>query len=530
MIAMPNQTDFSAALARADHELRRRRPEQAIIICEALLRHVPDAVEPRLMIARAEQMRHRPEQMLAQVDYVLTRNPAQFDARLMRIEALIASSDITQARRDIAESLKRSELTPDQLGRVAEIQTQLADHEAALQTLKRAMAASPIPERLALSLLYNLSSAHIALGQMDEAELVLDRLIEKNPSDYDAYYNRATVRTQTEAHNHIDALSKQLDRPNLPPMGEVQLAYALAKEREDLGQYRSSFEALTRGAKRRRENMAYKVEDDLNTINLLQEVFDAGFANTQFEGCPDERPIFIIGMPRSGTTLVDRIITSHSEAESVGEINDLPLAITRLSGPAGSKDALIRRSAKMDIMALGETYLKGFDGRGAFSRRVVDKTPANFLYLALIAKALPNARIIHMKRHPMASGYAMYKVLFRMGYPFSYDLEDIGRYYAVYHRLMAHWHRLFPDRILDVQYEDLVDDQEQYSRQIIAHCGLEWDDACLSFHKNAAPTSTASAAQVRRPLYRGARDLWRHHEDALQPLARIFETEGISCR
>ncbi|GLQ22436.1 hypothetical protein GCM10007853_03100 [Algimonas ampicilliniresistens] len=523
---MPDHQDFSIALARADDLLRRRSPDPAIAICENLLKAAPDAVAPRLMIARAEQMRHRPDSMLAQVDHVLQSDPSHFDARLMRIEALIAQSDIAQARTEIAENLTTMNLVPRQLGRIAEIQTQLADHEGALDTLMRAMDGSPLPDREELSLLYNLSSAHIALGQMDQAEQALDKLIQKNPADFDAYYNRATLRTQTQDRNHVDALKQQLKRPNLPPMGEVQLAYALAKELEDLGDYPRSFDSLARGAKRRRENMAYRVEGDLETMHLLQEVFDTDFAETTFEDCSDERPVFIVGLPRSGTTLVDRIITSHPEAESVGEINDLPLAITRLSGSAQSKTELIRNSAKMDMKALGAAYLKGLDGRGAASQRVIDKTPLNFLYIGLIAKAFPNARIIHVMRNPMDVGYAMLKTLFRMGYPFSYDQDDLARYISAKTQLMQHWHNVFPGRVHDVAYEALIADQEGVSRLLIAAVGLDWDPACLHFHANQSASSTASAAQVRRPLYSSSVEKWRHYEAQLTPLAAGLQRGG----
>ncbi|MGJ8559174.1 MAG: tetratricopeptide repeat-containing sulfotransferase family protein [Litorimonas sp.] len=516
---MANPQDFDAALARADGLLRSRNAPAVIAICEDLLRVAPAAVAPRLMIARAEQMRHRPDLMLDQVAVVLKADPTQFDARLIRIEARVAQSDIAQAHAEIREILQTADLTSTQLGRIAEIQTQLADHEGALESLLCGLALSPRQDRQRLSLLYNLSSAYIALGEMEKAEQALDDLIHVNPSDFDAYYNRATLRTQTPERNHIEALESQLKRPNLPPMGEVQLAYALAKEREDLGDYQRSFAALARGAKRRRANMAYAVDGDLETMSLLQRVFNGDFASTDFNGCDDARPVFIVGLPRSGTTLVDRIITSHPDAESVGEINDLPLAITRLSGSVRTKEELVRNSSRLDMRELGETYLKGLDGRGAMSRRVVDKTPLNFLYIGLIAKALPAARIIHVTRNPMDVGYAMFKTLFRMGYPFSYDQGDLAQYITAKMRLMSHWHEMFPGRVHDVAYEALIKDQEGVSRDLIAAIGLDWDPACLKFHTNRSASSTASAAQVRRPLYTSSVEKWRHYEAELAPLA-----------
>jgi hypothetical protein len=200
----------------------------------------------------------------------------------------------------------------------------------------------------------------------------------------------------------------------------------------------------------------------------------------------------------------------------------------RAGGPTSGKSELIKQVAGADLTALGEGYWEALQGYGETAPYLIDKTPANYLYLGLIMQSLPAARIVHMRRHPMASGYAMFKALFRMGYPFSYDLEQIGRYYAAYHRLMEHWRRVWPGRILDVDYEALVDDQETVSREIVRHCHLKWSDACLTYHENATPTATASAAQVREPIYRQARDLWRQIEPQLEPLARILRAEGIN--
>lgn len=522
--AMANSQDFDAALARADNFLRSRNTEAVISICEDVLRASPTAVSPRLMIARAEQMRHRPDLMLAQVAIILKVDPAQFDARLIRIEALIAQSDIALARVDIHEVGQAVDLSASQFGRIAEIQTQLADHEGALESLLRGLALSSAQGQARLSLLYNLSSAYVALGEMGMAEQALDDVIQENSSDFDAYYNRATLRTQTQDRNHVEALVQQLKRSNLPPMGEVQLAYALSKELEDLGEYKTSFEVLARGAKRRRDNMTYAVDGDLETMSLLQQVFNAGYAQIDCVGCHDRRPVFIVGLPRSGTTLVDRIITSHPDAESVGEINDLPLAITHLSGSVRSREDLVRNASQLDMQALGETYLKGLEGRGATSKRVVDKTPLNFLYIGLIAKALPEARIIHVTRNPMDVGYAMFKTLFRMGYPFSYDQRDLAQYISAKARLMRHWHAIFPGRIHDVAYEALIADQEGVSRGLIAAVGLNWDSACLNFHTNRSASSTASAAQVRRPLYTSSVEKWRHYQAELAPLAAGLKT------
>ena len=199
----------------------------------------------------------------------------------------------------------------------------------------------------------------------------------------------------------------------------------------------------------------------------------------------------------------------------------------RHGAPASDKQTLMDNVAKSDMPVLGAEYWHASRGYGETEPHLIDKTPGNYLYLGLIAKSLPSAAIVHVRRHPMASGYAMYKSLFRMGYPFSYDLESIAEYWLAYDRLMAHWRALLSDRILDVSYEELVDDQERVSREIVAHCGLEWSDDCLRFHENAAPTATASAAQVRSPIYRSARDLWKQYRGRLAPMERALVAAGV---
>jgi len=189
--------------------------------------------------------------------------------------------------------------------------------------------------------------------------------------------------------------------------------------------------------------------------------------------------------------------------------------------------SLVEQSAKLDFSALGEAYLASIDGRASASRFVTDKLPLNFLYCGLIHKALPEAKIIHVTRNPLDACYAMYKRLFRDAYPMSYDLTDLGRYYLAYRRLMQHWNRLLPDVIYPVAYEDLVANQEATSRSLIKRCDLPWQDSCLRFQDNPAASTTASASQVRQPVYDTSIGKWRHYERELEPLIRILEKSDI---
>jgi hypothetical protein len=238
--------------------------------------------------------------------------------------------------------------------------------------------------------------------------------------------------------------------------------------------------------------------------------------------------VFIVGLPRSGLTLVERILLRHEQAGSVGEVNDLPLAITRTIGRAGVGEDPARAAAQLDPAALGESYWTAIQGYGLSRPLVVDRAPLNFLHLGLVAKSLPRARIVHVRRHPMAACWSMFRTLFRGGCAFTYDLDDLGRYAIAHARLMAHWRTLMPGRFLDLDYETLVSEPEATMRCLLAHCGVEWREACLRFHENPAPTSVASAAQVRRPIYRDSVDLWRNYRQELAPLARLLAHNGIA--
>ena len=374
--------------------------------------------------------------------------------------------------------------------------------------------------------LYNHATALTALGRLDEAEATLDRVVELAPQDADAWYNRATLRRQAPQRNHVAQIERRLAQVPANDEAQIALNYALSKEREDLGEHAAAFAALKRGADARRQRLQYRVEDDLETMRLIAGTFGGGFFARTHEGHGDARPLFVVGLPRSGTTLVDRILGAHPAVASRGESADLAQAVVRVASPAASKAELVRRSARADFAALGRDYAATLPA-GA-PARVIDKTPGNFLYLALVAAALPQARIVHLRRNPMDACYAMYKTLFRMAYPFSYDLDDLARYWLGYDTLMAHWRALLPpDRFLEIDYEALVDDQEAVSRRLLAHAGLAWDDACLHFERNPQPTLTASAAQVRQPIYRSSVGLWRRYERELAPLRRHFENAGV---
>jgi hypothetical protein len=266
--------------------------------------------------------------------------------------------------------------------------------------------------------------------------------------------------------------------------------------------------------------MAYDVADDVATVDEIIKTYTPGICRA-VDGDNNREPIFIVGLPRTGTTLVDRILSSHSTVFAAGELNNFALEMTRLiqrQGSVRSKSEAIAASLHIDFAQLGKNYIDSTRPQTGHSAHFIDKMPLNYLYCGLIAKALPNAKIIELVRHPLDTCYAIYKQLFTLAYPFSYDLDDLAQYYLAYVRLMQHWHAALPGRILRVRYEDVVDNQEQQTRRLLQYCELDWEDGCLAFEKNRQASTTASAVQVREPIYRSSLGKWRHVQHELQPL------------
>jgi tetratricopeptide (TPR) repeat protein len=378
---------------------------------------------------------------------------------------------------------------------------------------------------------FNRAAVQRYLGDAAAAEASFDAAIALNPNEYEAYNGRAQLRTQTAEHNHVEQL-RRLVAATRSPTGLIQLYYALAKEQEDLGNYSDAFQSLEIGAGIKRRHMHYNPQTDLQIIAKIRDVYKPELFDGRIQGCASRDPIFIVGMPRTGTTLVERILGSHTQVTAAGELNDFGLALTDLiaapGGPAQrSRLDFVAASSMVDFRALGASYLRRTAPRRGGGSRFIDKLPFNFLYAGLIHLALPQARIISVTRHPMDTCYAVYKQLFKDAYPFSYDLNELGQYFIAYHQLMQHWHRVMPGRIHTVNYESLVADLEGEARRLLQYCELPWEEQCLHFHLSSEASTTASAIQVRRPIYDTSIGKWRHYRQQLEPLRTLLDRAGI---
>ena len=402
----------------------------------------------------------------------------------------------------------------------------LERYEEACTAYDQALASEPDNPRY----LFNRAAVRRFVGRIEDAESDYDRVIATDPSDVEAWCNRSELRTQTLERNHIDDLLKRLRAGFAAAIAEVPIRYALAKEYEDLGRYAESWEHLAAGAAIRRRHLNYDVRHDVETVSWIIQSFPA--APPGLEGCRSTEPIFILGMPRTGSTLLERIMSGNVGIYAAGELIDFAAALVdavhhKLGTRPISRRDLVAASATVDFTTLGAAYLERTRPRTGHTPHFIDKMPLNYLYSGIIHAALPNAPILHLTRHPLATCYAVFKTLFNQGYPFSYDLSEVAEYYIGYHRLMSHWRRVIPDALLDVSYEQLVTAPATEARRVFDHCGLEWSDHCLDIGQRATASTTASAAQIRRPIYATSVDLWRQYAGPLAPVTERLRRAGI---
>jgi tetratricopeptide (TPR) repeat protein len=457
----------------------------------------------------------------------LAGSPSDPGYLLQHARVLAAEQRLPESMDSAAAAELAAASAPQLLDAIGSFYSSIGEHQRALEAYSKAIAR----DSSQAVFWFNRATIQRFLGRLSEAEADYDRAIELRPHDYEAYTNRSELRRQTPSQNHIDVMERHLAAGISSWRGEMQLRHALAKEYEDLGNHADSWRHLERGARLRREHLQYDVRYDTDTVDWIMQAFPSA-PDEPVGGCQTQEPIFILGLPRSGTTLVERILGSHSRVFAAGELNHfaaalVSAAVERNGGQSLPRPQLIAATRELDFTAVGSDYVQRTRPATSSRQHFTDKMPLNYLYCGLIRRALPNARIVHVTRHPMASCYAMFKTLFKDGYPFSYDLSDIARYYVGYRRLMDHWRKTMPGVIYDISYENLVRDQEGESRRLLAACGLEWEDGCLQFHRNPTVTTTASASQVRRPMYDSSLKQWRHYEVQLATLRSQLQAAGI---
>jgi tetratricopeptide (TPR) repeat protein len=405
-------------------------------------------------------------------------------------------------------------------------------HDRAIELYRELLPGAAQPADLHLSIAHSLKT----LGRREEAIAEYRTAAVARPGYGDVYWSLANLKTYRFEDGELQQMRAAESAASTSLVDRYHLCFALGKALEDGQEYEKSFEYYARGNALKRAESHYRPEViELNTRLQIEVCTPDLFARNRDSGIHASDPIFIVGLPRSGSTLIEQILASHSAVEGTQELADIPRIVVDLKGRESDLDsprypAVLTKMSTEDFRRLGEKYLTDTRIYRTGKVRFIDKMPNNFRHIGLIHLMLPNAKIIDARREPMACCFGNLKQLFAHGQEFTYSVEDIARYYRTYLELMRHWDAVLPGRVLRVQHEDVVDGLEGTVRRLLDYCELEFEPACVEFHKTERSIRTASSEQVRQPIYREGLDQWRHYEPWLQPLREALGGSLTSYR
>lgn len=492
-----------------------------------ILSRAPKHPDGFFLMGLVEKAARKPRKATAAFEAVLGIDADNYAAAV----ELAGQYSIARRNGDVAELLGRYEgalsNSPRYLDMAATVYTEIGMPEKAWPLYKRANELQPdIPLFQA-----NLAACAVFVGEIDTARETYLALIKKNPTHQRNHYQLARLERAKDT-KHIEQMLAVLSETKLPPDRNIFLNYALGKEYEDLqewdkafGHYKQAGDAVVSVAK-------YDVNDDIAIIDKVIEVSTASWLRGGSPAMTDDKtPLFVVGLPRTGTTLTERIIASHSKVQSVGETEFIQMIMRRESKVEALEKMtpeMLDSVARKDIALIRDGYMDTIRYRLTEPPIFIDKLPFNVLYLGFIAKAWPNQPIVLMHRNPMDACFSMYKQVFTWAYKYSYDLDTLASYYIAYERLCQHWRELLGDRLVEVKYEELVSDQEAQTRRLLDRVGLEFEQACLEFEKNKAPTATASSVQVRQKVHTGSVGRWKRYEKQLEPLRQRLDAAGVA--
>jgi tetratricopeptide (TPR) repeat protein len=508
--------------------VRKQEWETVAACANEIIRRDNNSAEGYFLTGLVEKVSRRPLQAIAAFEKALQLDTDRYDAAI----ELASQYSISRRNVEVAELIKKYESklgnSPMYLDLAGTVYTEIGMPEKAWPLYKMANELQPGIDLFQA----NLAACGVFLGKIDEARDIYKNLLKRFPSHQRNHYQLSRL-SKAKDTSHIEQMQAILEDSDNTADKNVFMYYALGKELEDLELWEQAFEYYKKGGDAVTSVAKYDVAEDVALIDKIIEVCDAEWMTGEVSGSKNrtKTPIFIVGLPRTGTTLTERIVSSHSQVESVGETQFLQMMLRRESGIQSTESMspeMIEAVAKKDMGLIADAYIDSLSYRLGDEPMFIDKLPFNFLFLGFIAKAWPDAKIIHLGRNPMDSCFSMYKQVFTWAYKYSYSLDGLGRYYVAYNRMRDHWRGVLKDRMIEVEYESLVADQEGQTRLLLDKLGLRFEQACLDFDKNEAPSATASSVQVRAKVHKQSVNKWARFATQLQPLRDHLESAGIN--
>ena len=507
-------SNFANALAALD------RHEEAIARFETSLSISPDAPGILNNFGNLFAKLKRNQEAVAQYRKAIRLKPEFFEAH-NNLGNVLAASKPTDAIAHFRRALAINPDYADALINLGNVLGGLEHYEEAISCYRQALVIQPASAETH----YCLGNALITLGRIDQGREALETAIQLAPDHPEFYRSLGECKRFTADDPHLAAMAALVQNTDaLADEQRIVLHFGLGKAYNDLDQHQNSFLHLREANSLRRRQVDYDEAATLGMHRRVIDVFDPGFIRSKATpGDSSAAPIFVLGMPRSGTTLIEQVLASHPDVYGAGEILALHHAVHHRATPDETAPhafpEVLTTVPPEQLRAIGDRYLNQIAALAPEAKRIVDKALGNFVFAGLIHMTLPNARIIHARRDPIDTCVSCYSKLFAGELLYTYDLAELGRYYRSYQTLMEHWRTVLPqDAMLEVQYEELVSDFEAQARRMVRHCGLDWDDRCLAFHQTQRPVRTASATQVRQPIYQTSVGRWRPYETMLQPL------------
>ncbi len=502
--------------------------DEAAQLSSKLLAEAPDVAQVHALAYEVALARNQIKQAMAHINRAVELDGEQLDLHFKKADIETINRQGIKAQETASAVASRFPDDPMIQLLTARVFSQCGNHAGAEPFLLNAGAKQTKDPKI----LFDFSTNQFFLGKIAEAEDAISRFLDSGlPAKGQKLLLRSQLRKQTPGQNHVDMLRSYLSQP-LTKKEAVYIYFALAKELEDLGEYKQSFSALKSGSALQRQLVNFDLSEEVTNIKNVLNTFQPA----DFAGIPDsssqDSPIFIVGMPRTGTTLVERIVSQGEGIRSAEETYDFTMAFSSVinnyitANPDRNLNPL-SAALEVDYGEIADKYQSSMQGMFGKAARYMDKTPFNFLYCGLIKKAFPKARILHLVRDPMDTCFAVFKTLFAKAYYFSYDLDELADYYIAYRQLMDHWHQLMPGAILDVRYEELVSNPLDVSKRIADYVGLNWSSELIEVQNITGQSSTASAAQAREPIYTSSVSRWRHFETELEPVRRKLMAANI---